>query len=98
MSETPRPDPYEDELAEGFGQDAVSKEDISAVAARLVLRGLLRREADWRRRVGDEDYERSVAYWQAAVEGRPRPADPFAGDEEYEAFLLDLRRSLGGEL
>jgi hypothetical protein len=33
--------------------------------ARIILRALQKREAFWRARVGDEDYERSVERWRA---------------------------------
>ena len=33
-------------------------------AARLVLRGLHRREADWRERVGDAAYQQAIAAWE----------------------------------
>jgi hypothetical protein len=41
-------------------------------AARLVLRGLLGRQAQWRERVGDEAYQASIARWRALL-GDPNP-------------------------
>jgi hypothetical protein len=58
-----RPDPYEDLLAEGFGQDAVSRPIPSGATA--ILKTLVEKEASWRRRLGDKGYERALANWHA---------------------------------
>lgn len=61
-----RPDPYEDLLAEGFGQDAVSKPvPYEALGAKAILKTLVEKEAIWRRRLGDKGYERALANWHA---------------------------------
>lgn len=51
-----------DEAEEGYDVD-------SPQAAALVLRGLRRREAFWREKVGDADYERAVERWTQAARG-----------------------------
>lgn len=64
-----RPDPYEHLLAEGFGQDSVSRPIPSG--AQPILETLVEKEALWRQRLGGKGYEQALANWHA-MWGRER--------------------------
>jgi hypothetical protein len=60
-------------------------------AARLVLRGLVDREADWRNRVGDEAYQATIARWEGLLgDHTPYPHAVYP-DDDPPRMLTSLR-------
>jgi len=61
--------------------------------AELILRLLVRRHTYWRERVGDSDYERSIAYWQHLIESDGERE--MTSMEELERRVAALEERLG---
>lgn len=64
-----------DSQFEALVAEAEAGYDLSGPeGAHIILRALEKREAFWRARVGDDDYERAIKHWRAqAAQPKARP-------------------------